>query len=654
MTQPTPNVEVSQDRIDGLLALAAAAPFPPQEYDLLKFMLGTFLDLVTALQKARTSVKRLRGMLFGTSTESKANIEKAAGEAAVAAAVAAAGTAVKPEPKGKGEGDPPKQPGHGRNGAAAYPGAAVVQCRHADLKPGDPCPNPDCTGKLYPAEPRSFIKVTGNAPLSAIVYDRESFRCRLCNYIATAPLPDGVGGPKYDEKAASMVIIYRYAAGMPFFRLQGVQKSLGVPLPDATQWDIVRDAAKAPRHVYAELQRQAAQGTVLHNDDTHAQILSESGKRREKADAAQAEAKAKVAAGAEAKIKAEAEAEAKAKAKAEVEAEAEAKAKAESAAKAIAAGGRTRPKAATRADKAAAKKAEAAAMACAKARAKADKAEAKAAKAKAAAEAQATQKTKAVQTTCILSLVEGREVTLYFTGRAHAGQNMAKVLAQRPAGMGAPIQMSDALTVNVSGDFETILCQCLSHGRRKFAEVAEHFPAHSLRMIQDLAAVYQHDKHCKKECLSPGERLAYHQANSGPLMDGLKAWMDGQLKDKLVEPNSGLGEAMRYMIKHWHGMTQFLRVAGAPLDNNICERALKKSIIHRKNSYFYRNANGAEVGDIYMSLIHTCQPCGANPFDYLTQLQLHADRVEANPELWLPWNYREATAAATAGVASTP
>ena len=94
----------------------------------------------------------------------------------------------------------------------------------------------------------------------------------------------------------------------------------------------------------------------------------------------------------------------------------------------------------------------------------------------------------------------------------------------------------------------------------------------------------------------------------------------------------------------WERLTLFLRQAGAPLDNNICERGLKKAILHRKNSLFYKTVKGAQVGDLYMSLIHTCQLNGANPFDYLTALQKHAAELARNPSTWMPWNYGETLA----------
>jgi hypothetical protein len=131
-------------------------------------------------------------------------------------------------------------------------------------------------------------------------------------------------------------------------------------------------------------------------------------------------------------------------------------------------------------------------------------------------------------------------------------------------------------------------------------------------------------------------------------MKELHAWLTRQIEDRLVEPNSGLGQAINYMLNHWSELTLFLRQAGAPLDNNVCERALKKVILHRKNAMFYLTDNGAHVGDMYMSLIYTCQLCGANPFDYLTELQRHAQEVAANPASWMPWNYRETLAVAPA------
>ena len=78
----------------------------------------------------------------------------------------------------------------------------------------------------------------------------------------------------------------------------------------------------------------------------------------------------------------------------------------------------------------------------------------------------------------------------------------------------------------------------------------------------------------------------------------------------------------------------------APLDNNVAERALKKIILHRKNSYFFKTQNGARVGDLYMSLIYTCELNGVNPSDNLTELERHGEALASRPEQWMPWNYR--------------
>jgi transposase len=119
----------------------------------------------------------------------------------------------------------------------------------------------------------------------------------------------------------------------------------------------------------------------------------------------------------------------------------------------------------------------------------------------------------------------------------------------------------------------------------------------------------------------------------------LHKWLEAELKENKVEPNSGLGKAIGYMLKHWIKLTLFLRQAGAPLDNNICEQALKKAILHRKNSLFYKTENGARVGDLYMSLIHTAELSGVNPFQYLMALQRHHQALLDEPQAWLPWNY---------------
>jgi hypothetical protein len=257
-------------------------------------------------------------------------------------------------------------------------------------------------------------------------------------------------------------------------------------------------------------------------------------------------------------------------------------------------------------------------------------------------------------TSGVVSTQQGRKIVLFFSGRKHAGENLKDVLSERANALAPPIQMCDALSRNLPSELETIVANCLAHGRRRFVDVAHDFPQECRHVLEALKAIYKNDAIARKRKLSPTERLRFHQAQSGSVMENLHTWLNRQLDDRLVEPNSALGEAITYMLKHWEKLTLFLRKPGAPLDNNICERALKKAILHRKNSLFFRSQKGAHAGDVFMSLIYTCELCGANPFDYLTELQRHAEELASDPQNWMPWNYRQTlnaivTTCATAG-----
>ena len=424
--------------------------------------------------------------------------------------------------------------GHGRNGADAYRGAEKVKVAHAKLAHGDRCP--DCTrGNVYTQkEPKALVRIVGQAPLAATVYELERLRCNACGQVFTAEEPEGVGPEKYDETAAAMIAQLKYGSGVPFHRLERMEELLGIPLPAATQWELAEEAAALIQPAHEELIREAAQGEVLHNDDTSMRVLE---MEREPSD------------------------------------------------------DRT-----------------------------------------------------GVFTSGIVSTASGRKIALYFTGRQHAGENLADVMRHRAPGLSVPIQMCDALSRNtpkLSPGVEILLANCLAHGRRQFVEVAQTFPEECRHVLESLGTVYAHDAAAREQKLSAQDRLRLHQQQSSPVMEGLHGWLEAQLAEKKTEPNSGLGKAITYLLRHWKGLTVFLREAGAPLDNNICEQALKRAVLHRKNALFYKTLHGAEVGDVFMSLIHTCQLCGANSFEYLTELQRHAQELAANPAAWMPWNYRE-------------
>ncbi len=418
--------------------------------------------------------------------------------------------------------EPAAPAGHGRNAASAFTGAEKVSVQHAQLKPGDPCP--ECReGRVYrQKEPKTLIRIVGQAPLKATVFEMERLRCNGCCQMFTAAEPAGVGTAKYDTTAVAMIALLKYGTGMPFNRMERLETQLGVPLPAATQWELMEAAAGSLEPILEELIRQAAQGSVVHNDDTGMRIL-------------------KLARNTE--------------------------------------DGRT-----------------------------------------------------GTFTSGIVSIWRECRIALYFTGWKHAGENLADVLKRRTAELDAPIQMCDALSRNTPKlpGVEVLLANCLAHGRRQVVDVAANFPEECRYVLETLGKVYLTDAQARERQLSPESRLLFHQEHSAPLMDEMHQWMESQFAEHKTEPNSGLGKAISYLQRHWTKLTLFLRQSGAPLDNNIAERALKKAILHRKNALFYKTKNGARVGDLFMSLIHTCELNKANPFDYLTELLRHPAEMNAS------------------------
>lgn len=244
---------------------------------------------------------------------------------------------------------------------------------------------------------------------------------------------------------------------------------------------------------------------------------------------------------------------------------------------------------------------------------------------------------KGVYTTGLIGKLGEHRVALFLTGMNHSGENLAEVLRRRRVELARPIQMCDALNANTAGELDTIVAHCLVHARRKFVEVAEDFPEECRFLLERLKEVYLNEATTRG--MSPLERLAFHKEHSATVMNKIWAWIRELTDGKQVEPSSGLGEAIGYMEKHWGRLTLFLREPGAPLDNNAAERILKRAILHRKNSLFYKTMAGARVGDVFMSLIHSAELNKANPFEYLVALQRYHVLVEENPEDWMPWNY---------------
>ena len=247
-------IDLTPEQLDALLKRVEAGTLQDGDYEIIKGMAETLSFLSQALDNKNTSIKRLLKLIFGDSTEKTAKVlqrNKAGGK----------------KKKKK------KRKGHGKNGAAAYHGAEKIKVAHESLKPKDPCP--DChKGKLYELpDPGIIVRVTGNAPCSAKVYELQKLRCNLCQKIFTATAPDNIGDEKYDAASGAMIALLKYGSGLPFNRLDQLQATLGVPLPSSTQWEIVESVADKIHPVYPELIRHAAQGDVVYNDDTVMKIL---------------------------------------------------------------------------------------------------------------------------------------------------------------------------------------------------------------------------------------------------------------------------------------------------------------------------------------------------------------------------------------------
>jgi hypothetical protein len=495
----------------------------PEDYRLIEGMSHALPELLALIQQPPMSLSKLRHLLFGPKTETT---DRVCPPSVPPAAL------VPTAPK-------PKRPGHGRTQARAYTGARWMDVPHPALQAGQRCQH--CQQGTLRAQkaPALALRIVAAPPISATGYAMERLRCDTCGQVFTAPTPPEAGTQKYDPSVGVTVALLRYGCGMPHDRLARLQKSLGVPLPESTQWELMQPLFAQTQPVWEELIAQAANAPLIHHDDTTMRILD-----------------------------------------------------------------LRRPGSATA--------------------------------------AQIDPQRKGTFTSNLLAEVDDHPVALYFTGWQHAGENLAAVLRQRTAGLEPPIQMCDALSRNLSPASPTRLAHCLSHGRREFVSVAPRFPDECRHVLESLRQVYRVDAQAKERQLNPPQRLLHHQTHSQPVMEALQHWMHEQLDAHQVEPNSGLGQAMTYLLKHWQPLTLFLRQPGAPLDNNRCEQALKMAILHRKNSLSYKTLQGAQTGDRFMSLIHTCRLNGVNPFDYLLALATHADAVKLVPRTWLPWNYPKA------------
>lgn len=545
MKQPE-GVHLSREEGEALLARLETNTLTAEDRQVLGKVLTFYFWLLFALREAKLSLKRVKALVFGEKskkpkppssggTPSGGSPSGTEGQLGVARGGQAASGGEPTEEK-------PRPPGHGRHGADVYRAAQTVECRHEELAVGERCPA--CgRGRLYRLPPGVEMRLDGNALLSAVRYELEKLRCSACGQIFTASVPAEAGREKYSARARAVLALARYYLGVPWYRLEGFQALVGVPVPDATQWEQTELVGDCAHPVFQYLEKLAAQGEVIFQDDTPQRVLALVEENQQAAAQARAQGDPGVVA-------------------------------------------RT-----------------------------------------------------GMQTTALIVQVGERRICLYYTGRRHAGENLEALLTMREPQRDKPLVMSDALTSNPAEEAGLIRCHCLAHGRRKFSELAEDFPVESAVVVEALKAVYEHEEEAREKQLNAQERLAYHQTYSAPILKTLKEWLEQQTEQRLAEPNSSLGKAIGYLLGHWPTLTRFLEVPGAPLDNNIAERALKLCIRQRKNSLFYATEHSAYIASLLTSVIATCLQAGVNALDYLVAVQGHRQEVRANPGAWLPWNY---------------
>jgi transposase len=542
-------VQLSREEGEALLARLEANTLTPEDRQVLGKVLTFYFWLLFALREAKLSLKRLKALVFGekpkpakppSSDGTPRGGSAGGGEPPSSASPGGQAAAAASPPAQK-----PPPPGHGRQGAEVYRAAPRVECRHEELAVGERCPA--CgRGRLYRLPPGVEMRLDGNALLSAVRYEVEKLRCSACGQIFTASVPAAAGAEKYTARARAVLALARYYLGLPWYRLEGFQALVGVPVPDATQWDQGEIVGDCTHPVFKYLEKLAAQGEVIFQDDTPQRVLALIEENQKAAAQARAQGKAK------------------------------------------------------------------------------------------------TTERMGMQTTALIVQVGERRICLYYTGRRHAGENLERLLAQREPGRDKPLVMSDALRSNNAEETGLIRCHCLAHGRRKFTELAEDFPAESAVVVQALKLVYDHDDEAREKQLSAEERLVYHQTYSEPVFKTLKTWLEEQTAQRRVEPHSSLGKAIAYLLDHWATLTRVLQEPGAPLDNNSAERALKLCIRQRKNSLFYASEHSAYIASVLTSVIATCVQAGVNALEYLVALQEHRQEVFAHPGAWLPWNYSAA------------
>jgi len=409
-------IEKSQADIDAAIAAIKASEIENATKDFAISCIKLAVWLPKALLEQKIKLSNLRKLIFGRAKNksSKANTDsdKPSTKKAESESLANDIEMTAPEPsveEPSASSSSAKMQGHGRLPHTAYTNTIEHTLTIPHLKPGDFCPE-QCGGKLYRYEPDILVRIKGQNLAAVHKYWIEKLRCATCGYFVQASIPDNVGKEKYDAAFKAILVLQKYYVAVPFFRQAYFQSLLEMPLPVSTQWQLIEEVGSVAIPVFKELEYKAANGDIIHNDDSHVKITD------------------------------------------------------------LIRNNRTNP----------------------------------------------DKDRTGMFTTGILSRTDQHDIALFYNSTLHAGENLEKLLTKRDPKSGLVIQMCDALSRNIPSSFRTILCNCLSHGLRKFDDLKEFYPEPCLHIIKQIADVYEHDENTSD--MDKEARLAYHQQHSIPIM----------------------------------------------------------------------------------------------------------------------------------------
>lgn len=528
-----PVEETRPEEIEGLIGRAERGELTPEEQARVSGLLRLFLKLVWVSQAKEATLARLRGLIFGKSTEKRKKDKPGAPpDGTSGGAVGNEHAEALPSSSDTPSDDEPESAqarrcgGTGRTPQSEFVGASDVMVTDESLTDGGPCPDEVCGGKLFETgRPNVKVVLNGQPLIGATRYVMPTFICSRCRGWFSTPTPEEATC-RHTASSDAAAGLAKYGYGIPHHRLADMQENAGVPVAGSVLWE--RSAVLAERVVaiYLALRGEAAGAKVLWQDDTGMTVLNGLTPKNDRT------------------------------------------------------GGHT--------------------------------------------------------TAMVADTGENR-IALYATGWKHAGENVRDLLERRPLDLDEIRRMGDALYQNWICE-KGIIGKCLVHARRMFVEVEKFFPEQCGMVLEAFGKVFKVEKETRT--LSDEDRLKRHRQESRPVMNELLRWVIAEEKAGRIEPASGLGKAVRYLKTHWRFLTQFLRVPGMPLENNIAERAIKSVIRFRKNSLFYKTTVGATVGDILMSVIETCRMNRVNALAYLTALgSVEKSELWRDPTRWLPWTW---------------